>query len=276
MTGHRAPLPVGGALRGADRAELELPRRWSRTSPRRAAPRRRQDRRLRRILAKPGPLDRLRVARDATTPWIGAAILEDAGLDEIREWILCHHERPDGRATRAGCATTRSRSRRDPGRCGRLRGDDERPVYRRAIGRERARAELRRNAGAQFDEVVVEAFLRVSSTPGREIARPANLARGGNLGGASRARTGDLRTASHALSQLSYSPRAHIARPILDPRSDCFGTGPPEDEMYVWPATSEIGQEIAPCQGCDSKQRLHRLRPRCRWSGHSPSVCTVR
>ena len=33
-------------------------------------------------------------------------------------------------------------------------------VYRRAIGRWRARDELRRNAGTQFDEVVVEAFLR--------------------------------------------------------------------------------------------------------------------
>ena len=33
-------------------------------------------------------------------------------------------------------------------------------VYRRSIGRWRAREELRRNAGDQFDEMVVEAFLR--------------------------------------------------------------------------------------------------------------------
>ena len=94
-------------------------------------------------------------------PELGAALLNDAGLDEIREWILCHHERPDGQGYPRG-----------------LRGDDiplearilavadsyeamtnDRP-YRRAIGRWRAREELRRNAGTQFDEVVVEAFLR--------------------------------------------------------------------------------------------------------------------
>jgi HD-GYP domain-containing protein (c-di-GMP phosphodiesterase class II) len=33
-------------------------------------------------------------------------------------------------------------------------------VYRRSIGRWRAREELRRNSGTQFDEIVVEAFLR--------------------------------------------------------------------------------------------------------------------
>jgi putative nucleotidyltransferase with HDIG domain len=94
-------------------------------------------------------------------PEIGAALLNDAGLDEIREWILCHHERPDGQGYPRG-----------------LRGDDiplearilavadsyeamtNDRVYRRAIGRWRARDELRRNAGTQFDAAVVEAFLR--------------------------------------------------------------------------------------------------------------------
>jgi HD-GYP domain-containing protein (c-di-GMP phosphodiesterase class II) len=33
--------------------------------------------------------------------------------------------------------------------------------YRAAIGRERALAELRRNAGRQFDELVVDAFIVV-------------------------------------------------------------------------------------------------------------------
>ena len=94
-------------------------------------------------------------------PELGAALLNDAGLDEIREWILCHHERPDGQGYPRG-----------------LRGDDiplearilavadsyeamtNDRVYRRAIGRWRAREELRRNAGTQFDATVVEAFLR--------------------------------------------------------------------------------------------------------------------
>ena len=94
-------------------------------------------------------------------PELGAALLDDAELDDVREWILCHHERPDGYGYPRG-----------------LR-DDEIPlearilavadsyeamtndrVYRRAIGRWRAREELRRNAGTQFDAAVVEAFLR--------------------------------------------------------------------------------------------------------------------
>ena len=94
-------------------------------------------------------------------PELGAALLNDAGLEDVREWILCHHERPDGTGYPRG-----------------LRGDEiplaarilavadayeamtnDRP-YRRSIGRWRAREELRRNAGTQFDAVVVAAFLR--------------------------------------------------------------------------------------------------------------------
>ncbi|MGH2978930.1 MAG: HD-GYP domain-containing protein [Solirubrobacterales bacterium] len=94
-------------------------------------------------------------------PELGAGLLNDAGLDDVREWILCHHERPDGAGYPRG-----------------LRGDEiplearilavadsyeamtNDRAYRRSIGRWRAREELRRNAGTQFDEAVVEAFLR--------------------------------------------------------------------------------------------------------------------
>jgi HD-GYP domain-containing protein (c-di-GMP phosphodiesterase class II) len=80
----------------------------------------------------------------------------------VREWILCHHERPDGEGYPRG-----------------LQGDEiplearilavadsyeamtNDRVYRRSIGRWRARDELRRNAGTQFDGAVVAAFLRV-------------------------------------------------------------------------------------------------------------------
>jgi putative nucleotidyltransferase with HDIG domain len=112
------------------------------------------------IVAKPGPLDDDEWIEMQSHPRIGAGILEDAGLEDIREWILAHHERPDGEGYPRG-----------------LR-DDEIPLeakilavadayeamtndrcYRSSIGRDRAVAELRRHAGSQFDVVVVEAFI---------------------------------------------------------------------------------------------------------------------
>jgi putative nucleotidyltransferase with HDIG domain len=115
-----------------------------------------------RILAKPGPLSDIEWLEMRRHPWIAVELLEDSGLDEIREWIYCHHERPDGSGYPRG-----------------LSGDDipfearilavadayeamtNDRVYRRSIGRWRACEELRCCAGGQFDEVVVEAFLRV-------------------------------------------------------------------------------------------------------------------
>ena len=113
------------------------------------------------IVSKPAALDEAEWTAMSHHPRLGAALLDDAGLDEVREWILCHHERPDGKGYPRG-----------------LRGDEipiearilavadayeamtNDRVYRRSIGRWRAREELRRNSGTQFDEVVVEAFLR--------------------------------------------------------------------------------------------------------------------
>ena len=46
--------------------------------------------------------------------------------------------------------------------------------YRRAIGRDRAVAELRRHAGRQFDEIVVEAFVVVLDR-GMKARRTARL-----------------------------------------------------------------------------------------------------
>jgi diguanylate cyclase (GGDEF)-like protein/putative nucleotidyltransferase with HDIG domain len=112
------------------------------------------------ILRKPGPLSDSEYAQMKTHPEIGARILGGAGLDDIRSWILAHHERPDG--------------------CGYPRGlrDEDIPleakilavadayeamtsdrVYRPSIGAEAAREELLENGGRQFDPAVVDAFL---------------------------------------------------------------------------------------------------------------------
>jgi putative nucleotidyltransferase with HDIG domain len=114
------------------------------------------------IVGKPGPLSRSEWLEMRDHPLIGASILDDAGLEDIREWVLAHHERPDGAGYPRGLsgkeipleakilAVADSYEAMTNNRC-----------YRNSIGRERAIGELRRNAGTQFDKTVVEAFLSV-------------------------------------------------------------------------------------------------------------------
>jgi putative nucleotidyltransferase with HDIG domain len=114
------------------------------------------------ILGKRGPLSRHEWVEMRDHPRIGADILGDAGLAEIREWVLAHHERPDGSGYPRGLcdeeipleakilAVADSYEAMTNDRC-----------YRASIGRERAVGELRRHAGTQFDRDVVEAFLVV-------------------------------------------------------------------------------------------------------------------
>ncbi len=114
------------------------------------------------ILGKRGPLSRPEWLEMQDHPRIGADILDDAGLAEIREWVLAHHERPDGSGYPRGLrsaeipleakilAVADSYEAMTTDRC-----------YRPSIGRDRAVAELRRHAGTQFDRAVVDAFLQV-------------------------------------------------------------------------------------------------------------------
>ncbi len=115
------------------------------------------------ILCKPGPLDESEWDEMRRHPEIGARILSSAGLRDASQWVLAHHERPDGRGYPRG-----------------LRGDEvtlearilsvadayeamvSDRVYRKALGAEEAQRELARCTGTQFDEQVVAAFLRVA------------------------------------------------------------------------------------------------------------------
>jgi putative nucleotidyltransferase with HDIG domain len=114
------------------------------------------------IVGKPGPLSKSEWAEMEGHPRFGADLLEEAGLEEIREWVLAHHERPDGRGY-----PRRLRDAEIPLEAKILAVADAYEAmtndrcYRTAIGRERAVAELRRNAGKQFDEAVVDAFILV-------------------------------------------------------------------------------------------------------------------
>ena len=100
------------------------------------------------ILQKPGPLGKHELAEIRTHPEIGAQILSSRGLEDLREWVLAHHERPDGMGYPAGLTDVGDPARgEDPRRGRRLRGDDLRPRLppgdRRAGGPHRAPALLR-------------------------------------------------------------------------------------------------------------------------------------
>ena len=116
-----------------------------------------------RILAKPGPLSSIEWLEMRRHPWIAVELLEDSGLDQIREWIYCHHERPDGSGYPRGLSgdeiPLEARILAVSDAYEAMTNDR---VYRASIGKFRACEELRGCARrGRFDEVVVDAFLRV-------------------------------------------------------------------------------------------------------------------
>jgi HD-GYP domain-containing protein (c-di-GMP phosphodiesterase class II) len=114
------------------------------------------------LARKRGPLSDRDWSWVQSHPEVGARMVGTTEFDDIRSWILLHHERPDGRGYPAG-----------------LSGPDlplearilavadayeamtrERP-HRGARTPEEAAEELRRWSGRQFDPDVVDALLRV-------------------------------------------------------------------------------------------------------------------
>ncbi len=113
------------------------------------------------ILCKPGPLTTEEMDQMRRHPELGARILSSHELDDVRAWILAHHERPDG--TGYPKELTREEipveaSILAVGDAYEAMTSDR--VYRMAIGPEKAREELIRWSGKQFSRPVVEAFLR--------------------------------------------------------------------------------------------------------------------
>ena len=113
------------------------------------------------VLTKPGPLTDDEWAWVRAHPAVGARMIETTEYDDIRAWILFHHERPDGHGYPEG------RGEGDvPLESAILAVADayeamtnERP-YRATRGTEDAADELRRQSGRQFRSDVVEALLR--------------------------------------------------------------------------------------------------------------------
>jgi HD-GYP domain-containing protein (c-di-GMP phosphodiesterase class II) len=114
------------------------------------------------ILDKPGPLNEREWVEIKRHPLTAANVLWTAGLHELAEIVVAHHERPDGAGYPQGI-----RSRAAPLEAQIVAVADvydamrsPRP-YGPILAREQARGELERVAASQLDAEVVAAFLRV-------------------------------------------------------------------------------------------------------------------
>jgi diguanylate cyclase (GGDEF)-like protein len=123
------------------------------------------------ILLKDGPLDDAEWEQMRRHPEIGARILGSSELADIREWVLCSHEQPDGtgypRGLGGGEIPIEARIVSVADAYEAMTADR---VYRPAIGDVAAREELRRGIGTRFDGEVVEALITVldrGAVPGR-------------------------------------------------------------------------------------------------------------
>jgi diguanylate cyclase (GGDEF)-like protein/putative nucleotidyltransferase with HDIG domain len=125
------------------------------------------------ILRKPGALTDEERAVILRHPELGAQILEHPSLADVQAWVGAHHERPDGTGYPHGLAGEElPLEARVVAVADAYEAMTSDRSYRDAIGAERARAELRRHAGTQFDAEVVAAFLAVLD---REAARAREL-----------------------------------------------------------------------------------------------------
>jgi HD-GYP domain-containing protein (c-di-GMP phosphodiesterase class II) len=124
------------------------------------------------ILNKHGALTREEWAEVRRQPELGAALLNDVSFEDIREWILCHRERPDGggypRGLHGGQIPLEARILSVTEAYSAMLSD--RP-HRPGRSHQAACLELIRCSGTQFDSAVVRAFLSASLQRNPRLAR---------------------------------------------------------------------------------------------------------
>jgi diguanylate cyclase (GGDEF)-like protein len=128
------------------------------------------------IVMKPGPLTPREWGEMRKHPEIGASMLEGVNLPQLAEWVYAHHERTDGRGYPRGlegdAVPLEARILAVADAYEAMTHDR---VYRPAIGPGAARRELEQGAGSQFDEEVVQAFLRVLKAEGGTAAQGLSI-----------------------------------------------------------------------------------------------------
>jgi diguanylate cyclase (GGDEF)-like protein/putative nucleotidyltransferase with HDIG domain len=121
------------------------------------------------VLQKPGALGPREMAQVRTHPEIGAQVLAGEGLEDLRGWVVAHHERPDGKGYPAGLTDAdiplEAKIIAVADAYEAMTADR---VYRSGIGTKAARVELLRCAGTQFDARVIAAFMAVLEGLDRE------------------------------------------------------------------------------------------------------------
>jgi diguanylate cyclase (GGDEF)-like protein len=117
------------------------------------------------LLSKPGPLSDAEWNEVRRHSEIGARILANARLGMIGQWVLAHHERVDGSGFPSGLKQNAiPLEARILAVADAFEAMTSERAHRPALTREQATAELRRNAGTQFDPGVVEVFIRALAT----------------------------------------------------------------------------------------------------------------
>ena len=125
------------------------------------------------ILRNPEPLSAEEWKQIMRHPQIGADLLVSSNLDDIAEWVLAHHERPDASGYPHGADEAaiplEARILAVADAYDAMRTER---IYKTGLTHEEAAKELRKCAGSQFDPEVVEAFLRaldrIASHPSRD------------------------------------------------------------------------------------------------------------
>ncbi len=114
------------------------------------------------ILRKPGALDEHEWAVMRKHSETGARILESGSLEDVRDWVLAHHERPDGTGYPYGLPGDRipiEASIVAVADAYEAMTSDR--VYRVGLGPVAAREQLLQGSGSQFEPSVVTAFLEL-------------------------------------------------------------------------------------------------------------------